>query len=49
MMRNMYPKMLAMVEGEPMKKKTRRKKTFHRLLHTEFAPPSKETIRWTRS
>jgi hypothetical protein len=45
-MRNMYPKMLAIVEGEPMKKKTR-KKTFHRLLHIEFTPPSKETIRWT--
>jgi hypothetical protein len=43
-MRNMYLKMIAFIKGERMKKKTRRKKTFHRHLQPESAPPSKETI-----
>jgi hypothetical protein len=44
-MRNNYLKILAMINGAHEEDKE--KKTFHRRLHLESTPPSKEIIRWT--
>jgi hypothetical protein len=41
-MRNRYVKILATIKEEHMKKKTRRKKMFHRHLHRVSEPPSDE-------
>jgi hypothetical protein len=46
-MRNRYLKMMALIKGQRIKKIARKKKTFHKHLQPESAPPFKETIRWT--
>jgi hypothetical protein len=45
-MRNRYLKVMSLVKGKHMKKKTRRKKTFHGHLLPKSAPPYNMIIRW---
>jgi hypothetical protein len=47
--RNRYLKMMALIKGDHMKKKTRRKKMFHMHLHPKSTPPYNVIIQWTKS
>jgi hypothetical protein len=48
-MRNRYLKTMALIKGELMNKKTRRKKKYHMHLQHQSVPPSKGIIWWTKS